>query len=97
MDKLLIAGLVRRALMQYLPPGARLRVAVQGGTVQGGTIAPLHVAVDLPGTTAPDGGTILALARSLRERAARRGQSALPILSLRLRDSTHEKGRRHPR
>lgn len=92
MDRLLIAGLVRCALAQYLPPGTRLRVAVQGGP-----IAPLHVAVDIPGANAPDGGTILALARSLRERAARRGIAALPILTLRLTDGAKEKGRRDPK
>ena len=90
MDRLLIAGLVRHALAQYLPPGARLRVAVQGGPT-----TPFHVAVDLPGSIAPDGGTILTLARSLRERTARRGFAALPILTLRLTDEK-EKGHRDP-
>ena len=92
MDRLLIAGLVRRTLAEHLPPGARLRVAVQGGP-----IAPLHVAVDLPGAMGPDGGAILALARSLRERLARRGSAALPILTLRLTDGGKQNGRRDPR
>ncbi|MCZ8336499.1 MAG: hypothetical protein O9328_19735 [Rhodobacteraceae bacterium] len=92
MDRLVIAGLVRRALAQYLPPGERLRVAVQGGP-----IAPLHVAVDLPGAAALDGGAILALARSLRVRAARREGAVLPILTLRLIESCKEKGHRHPK
>lgn len=77
MDRLLIAGLVRQTLAERLPPQARLRVAVQGGP-----LAPLHVAVNVSGDRGLDGGTILALARSLRERAARRGGAALPILTL---------------
>lgn len=89
MDRLLVAGLVRRALAQALPPGARLRVAVQGGP-----IAPLHVAVDLSGDVGPDGGTILALARSLRERAARRDGAALPVLTLCLTHGAREKAQR---
>lgn len=92
MDRLLIAGLVRHALAQYLPRGTRMRVAVEGGP-----ISPLHVMVDLPGAIAPDGAAILTLARSLRERAARRGVSGLPILTLRLTEDPKEKGRRDPK
>jgi hypothetical protein len=90
MDRLLVAGLVRRALAQTVAPGARLRVAVQGGPV-----APVHVAVDLSGDEGPDGGTILALARSLRERAARRDGATLPILTLCMTQSGKEKGHRY--
>lgn len=92
MDRLLIAGLVRCALSPYLPPGKRLRVVVQGGPMP-----PLHVVVDLPGATGPDGATILSLARSLRQRAARRGGTVLPILMIRCADGSHGKGRCDPR